>query len=280
MYEEYRYIFQRNSEDPNLFRFKYYFTKSVSSTTAPKLWKPWSKWVPLAEMSELLHRKYEKGFKFKLIDLKDIPPGSSKQMYFKREKKEQNLFLWNKPEDIGKLRKNRKLSQQFSSTVRFAFDSEMNLDWKKVPISADDILGNFVTIYNRIPADLFYRKLNLLAPHLELTKEEKAQYLEAKQSNNLIELIKTLKTPVQLLINDRMTKAEMLLEKQSPITFEGNQALIQTKSKSGIHEYVVDLRERTCSCEDFKQINTFGFYCKHLYACNERWKSSASSDYN
>lgn len=279
MYEEYKYIFERNKQDPDLFRFKYYFTKSVSPKTAPKIWKPWSKWVPLGQLQELLHRKYEKGFKFKLIDLKELPPGTKKQMYFNREKKEQQLYMWNKPEDIGRLRKNRKLAK-LSSTVRIAFNSELNLDWKKVPISADDILGNFIAYYNRVPADLFYYKLNLLAPHLELTKEEKQKYLEAKQSNNLTELVNCLKTPAQLLINDRMMKAELLLEKKVPIVFDDYIAKITTKSKKKFNTYTVDLRERRCSCDDFKNISVFGFYCKHLYACNEKWKSQIASYYN
>lgn len=260
------YEFERSKKDPSLYRFRYYYTKALSSRLAPKIWKPWSRWLTLPHLKKHLHGKREKGHTFKLHDLKDIPPGTKKIMSFKKEHKEKNLHMWNKPKDIGRIRKKRvgphspsRYSRLIRSNERYASG---DFYYDPPPQTADDVLADMRALFERVSENEFYSRLeNMFSSGLfDLSQEEKEKFSEARKANDVNTALTVITPGIQNLIDDRRTKGQVEA-KRSKFRKDENGFVVQTENGT----YNVDMKNRTCTCPDYKIIGFWGFFCKHLY---------------
>ena len=251
MLEVCEYEFYRNKEDPNLYRYRHYETRTPNIEYVRKFWKPWSKWLTVDQIKHVIkeRRKFpelEKG-------LREMKPGTYRRKQFVEEKNSRDLYMWNKPTDIGKL---HGASSQLSRIYAFSES------YPPPPVKVDDILQNFVQSSQDGDPLSWYVKLDRIGQDLHLKDEEKKKFEEAKYQGNFLAALREIIGPkLQKFLSQEHNKGQELV-RQNLVLSLGNDVYT-------VKDYQVDIRQGTCTCPHYSNdLEQFKLFCKHLYAAH------------
>lgn len=239
MFHVTEYEFYRSKDKPDLYKYRYFETKAPSLHLVVKNWKSWSSWLTIEQIKKIV--KERRKFSDLTKGLRQMKPGTRRNNRFVEEKKDRSLYLWNTPR------------QTISCRSRLA-------SYFTVPLNASQVVNNMSSSFSGGDTIEWLSRLNQLLPQFKLDSEQLKEFETYKQQGQVIEFLKSkCQKNLQLFADENRLKGEVLYN-QKQVTSTDNDVY-------SVENYFVDLRNTTCSCENFQ--NTLKFFqlaCKHIYA--------------